>query len=150
MRWLPPLLLLLVAACSSSTSEDPAAAPSSDPPSWSWIGMGPEDVRTFTGPAGELTLIYVDETYDIAGEYASALTYEHDGSYVTDYFVESDGRLEWYGRKGSWRAGRGGEQPRPVPLDSGTATFGDITLTLSDDGPVSVETPDGLFLAGRG
>ena len=143
-------LVLLLAACSSPTSDDPEPAPPATSPS-SWIGMGPEDARTFTGPAGELTLIYVDETYDIDGEYASALTYEHDGSYVTDYFVESADGVEWYGRKGSWRAGRGGQEPRPVPIEDGTATFGDITLTLSDDGPpTAVETPDGVFVARGG
>ena len=110
--------------------------------------MQPGDARVFTGPAGELTLIYVDETYDIDGEYTSALTYEHDGAYVTDYFIVAGDDLEWYGRKGSWRAGRGGEAPRPVSLAAGTASFGDITLTLSPDGPPSsVETPDGVFLA---
>jgi hypothetical protein len=107
--------------------------------------MEPGDARTFSGPSGDLLLVFVDETYSIGGEYASALTWEHDGAYVTDYFVEDSGDLWWLGRKGSWRAGRAGESPRAVPLDDGTARFGDIVISLSADGPVEVETPDGVF-----
>lgn len=142
MRRLLPLLLLLVACSSPST--DPAPSP---PPA-TWLGLQPGDARAYVGDAGELTLIYVDETYTIGNVNASALTFEHDDEYVTDYFIESGDDLEWLGRKGSWRVGRGGETPRPVPLDDGTATFGDITITLSSDGPPSsVETPDGVFTA---
>ncbi|GAB6986935.1 hypothetical protein [Nocardioides pyridinolyticus] len=139
MKRLLPLLVLLLAACSS----DPA--PSSPAPTW--LGLQPGDARSFTGDAGELTLIYVDETYAIDGVNASAVTYEHDDRYVTDYFLESAGDLEWYGRRGEWRAGRRGETPRPVSLEDDTVTFGDITITLSPDGPTSVETPDGVFRA---
>jgi hypothetical protein len=142
-RLLP--LVLVLAACSSPDSPDPAPPPMSPPPTW--IGLQPGDARNLTGDAGQLTLIYVDETYFIAGVNASALTYEHDDQYVTDYFTEDDGELWWYGRKGSWRAGRGGGDPRPVPFVDDTVTFGDITITLSDDGPSEVETPDGVFEA---
>jgi hypothetical protein len=138
------VLLVLLAGCSSQESPSP---PVEDTPPPSWIGMQPGDARAFTGDAGELTLIYVDETYSIDGENTSALTFEHDDAYVTDYFIESGDGLSWYGRRGSWRAGRDGEEPRAVPLDDDTATFGDITIALSDDGPVAVETPDGVFEA---
>lgn len=121
--------------------------PTPDPPS-TWLGLQPGDARNYSGDAGELTLIYVDETYSVDGENVSALTYEHDDRYITDYFLETSSGIAWYGRKGAWRAGRDGEAPRPVPLDDDTATFGDITITLSSDGPPSsVETPDGVFTA---
>lgn len=140
------LLLLPLAACSSSSSsssDDPAPAPS--PPS-TWVGLQPGDARTYSGDAGELTFLYVDETYFIDGENVSAFTYEHADTYVTDYFLADSDGVEWYGRRGSWRAGRSGEEPRDVPLDAGTATFSDITLVLSPDGPpTSIETPDGVF-----
>ena len=147
-RLLVLLLLSPLAACASSPSADPVPSPSL-PPS-TWLGLQPGDARALAGPAGELVLVYVDETYSIGDVNASALTFEHDGEYVTDYFVESGDDLEWYGRRGSWRVGRDGETPRPVPLDDGTATFGDITITLSPDGPTSVETPAGVFTADGG
>lgn len=140
MRVLLAVLLLALTACSSSA---PAAAP--DVPPKSWLGMAPGDARSFEGPAGELILIAVDETYAIDGTNASAVTWELGDRYTTDYYVQDDdGTVWWYGRKGSWRAGRGGEGPREVPV-ADTVTFGDRTITLGDDGPTQLETPDGVF-----
>jgi hypothetical protein len=137
---LAALALCLVAGCSSSEPTDPVVAPDS------WLGMAPGDARAFHGPGGKLILIAVDETYDIDGEYASATTWSIGSSYTTDYWVQdADGTLWWYGRKGSWRAGRHGEQPREVSLDNGTATFGDRTITLGDAGPTRLETPEGTY-----
>ena len=134
------LLALLLAGCSSSGSSAPEAAATS------WLAMVPGDVRTFDGPGGELVLIFVDETYDIDGSYASALTWKLGDDYTTDYFVEDDGTVWWYGRKGSWRAGRSGEEPREVDIVDHRAAFGDLVVTLSEeDGPVQVETPDGVY-----
>lgn len=134
------VLALLLAGCSSS----PSSPPEPDP---SWLAMAPGDVRTFDGPGGELVLIFVDETYDIDGTYASALTWKLGDDYTTDYFVEDDdGTVWWYGHKGSWRAGRSGEEPREVDIVDHRAPFGDLVVTLSeDDGPVQVETPDGVY-----
>lgn len=109
--------------------------------------MEPGDVRTFDGPGGELVLIVVDETYDVDGTYAAALTWKHGADYTTDFVVEDDdGTVWWYGRKGSWRAGRHGEEPREVGIADGRARFGDLVVTLSaGDGPVQVETPAGVY-----
>jgi hypothetical protein len=134
------LFVLLMTACSSPSS------PTSPEPDPSWLAMMPGDVRTFDGPGGELVLIFVDETYDIDGTYASALTWKLGDDYTTDYFVEDDdGTVWWYGRKGSWRAGRDGEEPREVEIVEHRAPFGDFVVTLSEDGPVQVETRDGVF-----
>lgn len=147
------LLVQLVAGCSSGTtaSTAPTSAPAQAPDSW--LAMAPEDVRTFDGPGGELLLIFVDETYDIDGTYASALTWKLGEDYTTDYFVEDDsGSLWWYGRKGSWRAGRHGEEPRLV-LDASTSgdravvELDDLAVTLEQGiGPVQVETPPGVYV----
>ena len=118
----------------------------------SWLAMAPEDTRTFDGPGGKLLLIYVDETYAIADVNASALTWKLGNDYTTDYFVEDDsGDLWWYGRRGSWRAGRHGEKPR-LMLDAATADertvveFKDLAVTLEKGhGPVQVETPQGVY-----
>ena len=93
--------------------------------------------------------MYVDETYAMDGTNASALTWKLGEKYTTDYVVEDDdGTLWWYGRKGSWRAGRKGEEPREVRILDHRATFGDRVITLSDDGgPVQVELPDGVYLS---
>jgi hypothetical protein len=108
--------------------------------------MDPGDARTLTGPAGELVLLVADETYWIDGEYASALIWKRGTSYTTDYYLQDDdGAVWWYGRRGSWRAGRHGEQPREIALDAGVATFGDRAITVGDDGPTQVETPEGVF-----
>ena len=133
-------LVLLLAGCSTPASSPPEPDPS-------WLGMMPGDVRSFDGPGGEMLLIFVDETYDIDGTYASALTWELGDDYTTDYFVEDEeGRVWWYGRKGSWRAGRGGEEPREVDVVDHRARFGHLVVTLSeDDGPVQVQTPDGVY-----
>ena len=132
------LLVVLLASCRPASSP-----PEPDP---SWLAMVPGDVRTFDGPGGELVLIFVDETYYIDGTYASALTWKLGDAYTTDYFVEDDGTVWWYGRKGSWRAGRSGEEPREVDIVDHRAAFGDLVVTLSeDDGPVQVETPDGVY-----
>jgi hypothetical protein len=138
------LLVLLLTGCSSS-------APSSSPepePDRTWVGMVPGDAIAYEGPAGRLVLIYVDEEYSMDGVNASALTWVlgEDG-YTTDYFVEDDdGTLWWYGRRGSWRAGRHGEERREVPTVDHRARFGDRVITLSDDGPpVQLETPEGVF-----
>lgn len=138
------LLVLLLAGCSSS-------APSSSPapePDRTWLGMVPGDAIAYDGPGGELVLIYVDETYAMDGTNASALTWRlGEDDYTTDYFVEDDdGTLWWYGRRGSWRAGRHGEEPREVAVVDHEARFGDRVITLSDDGgPVRLETPEGVF-----
>ncbi len=148
------LLVQLVTGCSpgGTSSTEPTATPTSAPAPDSWLAMAPEDVRAFDGPGGQLLLVFVDETYDIDGTYASALTWRLGEDYTTDYFVEDDsGSLWWYGRKGSWRAGRHGEQPRLV-LDAATADqravveLGDLTVTLEQGaGPVRVETPQGAY-----
>lgn len=139
MKRLLPVLLLLT-ACSSS----PDAAPPDPEPPTSWLAMAPGDGRVFAGDAGELTLIHVDETYAVGGSTVSAITYEHDDTYVTDFFLEEDGTI-WCGRRGEWRAGRDGETPREVPVDGDVVRFDDIAVALSDDGPTRVETPDGVF-----
>jgi hypothetical protein len=139
------LLILLLAGCSSTAPS--STAPSPPGPNPSWLAMVPGDVRTFDGPGGELVLIFVDETYDIDGTYASALTWKLGDDYTTDYFVENDdGTVWWYGRRGSWRVGRNGEKPREVDIVDHRARFGDLVVTLSEnDGPVQVETPDGVY-----
>jgi hypothetical protein len=148
--WLTALTVaLLVSGCSSSA---PSRAEADVP----WIGMVPGDARTFDGPSGELLLVFVDETYAIDGTNASALTWRLGGDntkdYTTDYFVEDDdGTVWWYGRKGSWRAGRRGEEPREVDIVAHRAQFGDRTVTLSEDGgPVQVELPDGVYRSSGG
>jgi len=142
------VLVLLLAGCSSSSPE-PAPAPTTDEPGRTWIGMVPGDAIAYHGPAGELVLIYVDETYSIDHVNASALTWKlGEDDYTTDYFLEDDdGTLWWYGRRGSWRASGHGKQPREVPIVDHQVTFGDRTITLSDDdgGPVQLETPEGVF-----
>ncbi|ABL80791.1 MULTISPECIES: hypothetical protein [unclassified Nocardioides] len=146
------LLFLLVAGCSSDATSSNGPTSDATQARDSWLAMGPEDVRAFDGPGGELLLIFVDETYDIDGTYASALTWKLGDDYTTDYFVEEDsGSLWWYGRKGSWRAGRHGAQPRLV-LDAATADertvveLGDRAVTLKrGSGPVRVETPEGSY-----
>lgn len=142
MRAVAVLLLLVLAGCSSAP-----VTPAPDPASDSWIALVPGDARVFDGPAGELVLIYIDETYAIDGVNASALTWELDDHYTTDYFhQDDDGAVWWYGRRGSWRAGRHGEEPRRIEVDGGRARFGDRTIVLSEGGdPVRVETPDGEF-----
>ena len=109
--------------------------------------MVPGDARTFDGPGGELVLIFVDETYAIGGTDASALTWKLGDHYTTDYVVQGeDGAVRWYGRRGSWRAGRHGDEPRPVQIVDHRATFGDRVVVLSEDGgPVQLETPDGIY-----
>ena len=134
------LVVLLLAGC-SSTSSPPE--PDADP---TWIAMVPGDARPFDGPDGELVLIYVDETYSLDHVNASALTWKLGDQYTTDFFLEDDdGTLWWYGRRGEWRAGRHGEVPREVDIVDDRATFGDRVITLSDDGPVELETPDGVY-----
>ena len=134
------LVALLLAGCSStSTPPEPEAEPT-------WIAMVPGDALPFDGPGGELLLIYVDETYAIDHINASALTWALGDEYTTDFFDErDDGTVWWYGRRGSWRAGRHGEEPREVAIVDDRATFGDRVITLSDDGPVQLETPDGVY-----
>jgi hypothetical protein len=138
------LLVLLLTACSSSS--DSSTPPDTAAPV-SWIGMVPGDARPFEGPSGELVLIYVDETYSVDGINASALTWKLGDAYTTDFFDQrDDGSVWWYGRRGLWRAGRHGEEPREVPIVDHTATFGDRVITLGDDGgPVRLETPEGVF-----
>ena len=149
-------LVILLAApflAGCSERETPSAGPSSQPSiaPTSWLGMEPGDARAFDGPGGELVLIFVDETYDftrVAGEYASAITWQHGDRYTTDYWVhDDDGTLWWLGRKGSWRAGRDGAQPRELSLSGNRVRFGDRVITLSADGPTGVETPDGSYAA---
>ena len=137
------LLVLVAAGCSSPAPSHPAANPA---PPRSWLGMEPGDARPFDGPGGELILIYVDETYAVNHTNASALTWELGDAVTTDYFVQDDdGTLWWYGRRGSWRAGKHGEVPREVDIVGHRVTFGDRTITLSDDGPVQLETPAGVY-----
>lgn len=134
------LLVLLLSGCASSPQP---AAP--EPPT-SWLGMAPGDARSFSGPGGELVLIFVDETYDIDGIDASALTWSFGNDYTSDYFVEDDdGSVCWYGRKGSWRVSESREDPRRVEIVEDRATFDDRAITLSEDGPVELETPDGVY-----
>ncbi|HEY0952688.1 hypothetical protein [Nocardioides sp.] len=152
-RALVPLVLLVVllTGCSPAPAPSPSVSPTAD--DTSWLAMGPEDTRTFHGAAGQVLLIFVDETYDIDGTYASALTWRLSNGYTTDYVVEDDaGTLWWYGREGDWRAGRRGEEPRQV-LDASTAgeravvEFADLTVTLErGTGPVQVETPQGVYV----
>ena len=133
------LLALLLAGCSSTSSPPEAEA---EP---SWIAMVPGDALPFDGPGGELLLIYVDETYTIDHINASALTWAQGDHYTTDFFDQrDDGTVWWYGRRGSWRAGRQ-EEPREVEIVDHRATFGDRVITLSDNGPVQLETPDGVY-----
>ncbi|GAW51244.1 uncharacterized protein (Precursor) [Nocardioides sp. PD653] len=136
-------LLLSLVGC-SSPSDAPVAEPIAPR---SWLGLDPGDARAFHGPAGELVLIPVDETYAIDGVNASAVTWELGDDYTTDYYVEdADGTVWWYGRRGSWRAGRHGETPRELPIVDHRIRFGDRVITLSDDGgPVQLETPEGVF-----
>ena len=144
---LAALLLALAAGCSSSpsTPADPVIAPDS------WLGMAPGDAREFHGPGGTMILIAVDETYAIDGTNASAITWELGDRYTTDYYVQDDdGTVWWYGRKGSWRAGKGGATPLRVPITENVVRFGDRTITLSDDGPIRLETPDGTYDLGAG
>jgi hypothetical protein len=144
------MLALLLVACSSDASPSPTPEP--EPAAESWLAMGPEDVRIFDGPGGELLLIYVDETYSVGDVNASALTWKQGNDYTTDYFVEDDsGDLWWYGRRGEWRATRNGPEPRLV-LDHATADartvveFGDIAVTMEQGiGPVEVTTPLGDY-----
>lgn len=148
MRLVVAVLALLLAGCSSAPSDAPD--PPTDAPPSTWIGLQPGDARAYDGPGGELVLIYVDETYDftdVDGEYASALTWQHGDDYTTDYFVEDeDGTLWWYGRKSEWRAGTDGEEPREIDTADGAARFGDLVITLGEDGPSQVETLDGVYL----
>lgn len=146
MKVVVALLALLLAGCSSGGSGAADGGPS-DEPAPSWIAMVPGDAAVFDGPGGEMLLIYVDETYAIDRTNASALTWEHGDRYTTDYVVQDDdGALWWYGRRGSWRAGRHGEEPRAVDLADHEARFGDRVITLSEDGdPVQLETPDGVY-----
>ena len=137
------LLAPLLAGCASGSS-----APEDHPGTeGSWISMVPGDALAFDGPGGELLLIYVDETYSMDGVNASALTWERGEHVTTDYVVQVDDvAVWWYGRKGSWRAGRHGEEPREVEIVDHRAAFGDRVVTLSEDGePVQVETPDGVY-----
>ena len=145
VKLLVALLLLLLVGCSSPAAQDPAPEPE---PERTWLGMVPGDAVPYDGPAGQLVLIYVDETYDVARHQASAITWKLGEDYTTDFFVEEDdGSLWWYGRRGSWRATRRGEGPRPLPVVDDRVTFGDRTITLSDDGaPLQVETPEGVFM----
>ena len=134
------LLVLVLASCSH-------AAPSSPEPDPSWLAMVPGDAIAFDGPGGELLMIYVDETYSIGDVNASALTWRLGDRYRTDYFVEDDdGALWWYGRRGGWRAGRRGEEPRRLEIVDHRVRFGDVVLTLSEDRePVQIELPDGVY-----
>jgi hypothetical protein len=138
---LAALLLAVLGGCASSEPPPPATSPPT-----SWLGMDPGDARVFHGPGGKLILIAVDETYSIDGANTSATTWELGSSYTTDYWLQDDdGTLWWYGRKGSWRAGRHGDKPREVSLDGGTATFGNRSITLGADGPTQLETREGIY-----
>jgi len=139
VRILLAALLLTLIGCSAQPP--PAGAPPR-----SWLGMDPGDVRSYEGPGGPLVLLVADETYWIHGRYASALIWKHGSQYTTDYWLQDDdGTVWWYGRKGSWRAGRHGASPRRVAIADDVARFGDRSITLSDDGPVQLETPDGIY-----
>lgn len=147
MKLVAVLLALLLLGC--STPGPSPAEPSPTEADRTWLGMVPGDALPFEGPRGELVLIYVDETYDMGGVYASALTWKlGEDDYTTDYFVEDDdGSLWWYGRRGSWRAGRHGEEPRRLQIVDHRVRFGDRAIRLSDDdGPVQLETPDGVYV----
>ncbi|HEU5038113.1 MAG TPA: hypothetical protein VFT70_13985 [Nocardioides sp.] len=143
MRLLLCALVLALAGCSSTPM-----APHTTAPPRSWLGMDPGDARTFTGSAGRLLLVVADEAYSIDGENVGALIWREGSDYTTDYVLEdADGTVRWYGRKGSWRAGRHGAEPREVSIVDGTARFGDRTITLADGGPVELATPDGTYQA---
>jgi hypothetical protein len=143
MKLAVAMLVLLLTGCSATSTIPPLP----DEPGRTWLGMVPGDAIPFDGPSGELVLIYVDETYSIGHVNASALTWKLGEEYTTDYFLEEDdGTLWWYGRRGSWRAGRRGEEPRPIEIVDLRARFGDRVISLSDDGgPVELETPDGVY-----
>jgi len=140
-------LVLLLAGCSSAPTATPTPTPPTEKAPTSWIAMNPGDAVTFDGPGGELLLVYVDETYSIGTINASALTWKLRGKYTTDYFDErDDGTLWWYGRRGEWRAGRRGAEPREVAFVDHRARFGDRVITVSEDkGPVQVKLPDGVY-----
>ncbi len=141
MKLVAALLVVVLMGCSSTPPPVP------DEPGRTWLGMVPGDAIAFDGPGGELILIYVDETYTIGRTNASALTWALGDEYTTDFFVEEDdGTLWWYGRRGSWRAGRRGEEPRRVAIVDSQARFGDRVITLSDEtGPTQLETPAGVY-----
>lgn len=74
-----------------------------------WLAMGPEDVRTFSGPDGTITLQVADETYSVAGLYASSLIWHLQvggrDRYVADLVAQDTaGNLWWLGRRHEWRA----------------------------------------------
>jgi len=143
VRLVAAIVALLLMGCTSTAP--PAPEPTPDQP---WIGMVPGDAVPFAGPAGELLLIYVDETYSIGDVNASALTWRlGEDDYTTDYFIEDDeGTLWWYGRRGEWRVGRHGEEPRRLEIVDHRIRFGDRAITLSHDGPPTrLETPEGVF-----
>lgn len=143
MRLVAAIVALLLMGCTSTAP--PAPEPTPDK---TWIGMVPGDAVPFEGPAGELLLIYVDETYSIGDVNASALTWRlGEDDYTTDYFIEDDdGTLWWYGRRGEWRVGRHGEEPRRLEIVDHRIRFGDRAITLSDDGPpTQLEIPEGVF-----
>ena len=146
MKLVVVLLVFLLVGCGSAPAHAPGTAEPS--PDRTWLGMVPGDAVSYEGTAGELVLIYVDETYSISGTNASALTWKlGEDTYTTDYVVEDDdGTLSWYGRKGEWRVGRHGEEPRRLAIVDQRVRFGDRSITLSGDGPpVALQTPEGTF-----
>ena len=80
-------------------------------------------------------LIFVDETYAIEARQRIRAHLEAGGWCTTDFFAEGgDGILWWFGRRGSWRAGRHGEEPREVDIVGHRAEFGDLVITFSEEG----------------
>ena len=111
-------------------------------------GWCPATCRTFDGPGGELVLIFVDETYDIDGSYASALTAWKLGERLHDRLLRRGRRRNRVVVRPPGLVARrssAAKAPREVEIVDDRATFGDVVVTLSEDeGPVQVETPDGV------
>lgn len=138
--------VLLLVGCSTAPSPTASIGSAGQTGPTSWIAMAPGEARVFHGAGGDLVLTYADAAYDIDGTYASALTVEEHGTATTDYFVEQDGTLWWYGCQDSWIAGRNGQVPHEVSIVAGRATFGDLAITVDGDRrPVQVQTSSGVY-----
>lgn len=143
--WVTPRLAQLVGALLVGALLTACMSQATDTASESWLGINPGDAQVFHGSTGDLILVYVDETYDVAGEYVSALTWEEDGAYTTDFFLEDGNQVWWYGRRGVWRVGKNSEQRKLAGDRTKTVTFGDRSLILGPEGPTMLNTPRGSY-----